>query len=36
LGMSAVSLLDAAASHVSATVMEIGKMVCIRKASRAE
>ncbi|KAL6304991.1 hypothetical protein BKA93DRAFT_731941 [Sparassis latifolia] len=35
-GMSPVSLLDAAASHVSATVTEIGKTVCIRKATRAE
>lgn len=35
-GMSPVSLLDAAASHVSATVTEIGKAVCIRKATRAE
>ena len=35
-GMSPVSLLDAAASHVSATVTEIGRTVCIRKASRAE
>jgi hypothetical protein len=34
--MSPVILLDAAASHVSATVTEIGKTVCIRKASRAE
>lgn len=35
-GMSPVSLLDAAASHVSATVTEIGRTVCIRKASRVE
>ncbi|KAH7921276.1 hypothetical protein BV22DRAFT_1038847 [Leucogyrophana mollusca] len=35
-GMSPVSLLDAAASHVSATLTEIAKMVCIRKASRNE
>lgn len=35
-GMSPVSLLDAAASHVSATVTEIGRTICIRKASRAE
>lgn len=35
-GMSPVSLLDAAASHVSATVTEIGRTVCIRKATRAE
>jgi hypothetical protein len=36
LGMSPVSLLDAAASHVSATVTEIGRTVCVRKATRAE
>ncbi|KAJ6558466.1 hypothetical protein DFH09DRAFT_1279888 [Mycena vulgaris] len=35
-GMSPVSLLDAAASHVAATVTEIGRTICIRKASRAE
>ncbi|EJF55728.1 hypothetical protein DICSQDRAFT_130488 [Dichomitus squalens LYAD-421 SS1] len=35
-GMSPVSLLDAAASHVSATVTEIGKTVHIRKATKAE
>ncbi|KAI0072828.1 hypothetical protein K474DRAFT_1667322 [Panus rudis PR-1116 ss-1] len=35
-GMSPVSLLDAAASHVSATVTEIGKTICIRKATKAE
>ncbi|EMD33042.1 hypothetical protein CERSUDRAFT_126237 [Gelatoporia subvermispora B] len=35
-GMSPVSLLDAAASHVSATITEIGKTVCIRKATRTE
>ncbi|KAI0941809.1 hypothetical protein AcW1_003600 [Taiwanofungus camphoratus] len=35
-GMSPVSLLDAAASHVSFTITEIGKTVCIRKATRAE
>lgn len=35
-GMSPVSLLDAAASHVSATVTELGRTVCIRKASKAE
>ncbi|KAF7321396.1 hypothetical protein MKEN_00660100 [Mycena kentingensis (nom. inval.)] len=35
-GMSPVSLLDAAASHVAATVTEIARTVCIRKASRAE
>jgi hypothetical protein len=36
LGMSPVSLLDAAASHVSATVTEIGRTVCVRKATRVE
>lgn len=35
-GMAPVSLLDAAASHVSATVTEIGRAVNIRKATRAE
>ncbi|TFK45585.1 hypothetical protein OE88DRAFT_1729622 [Heliocybe sulcata] len=35
-GMAPVSLLDAAASHVSAAVTEMGKTVYIRKASRAE
>ncbi|KIJ65805.1 hypothetical protein HYDPIDRAFT_27039 [Hydnomerulius pinastri MD-312] len=35
-GMSPVSLLDAAASHVSATVTEISKTIFIRKATRAE
>jgi len=35
-GMSPVSLLDAAASHVSHTVTEIGRTVCIRKATKAE
>nr|GAT57893.1 predicted protein [Mycena chlorophos] len=35
-GMSPVSLLDAAASHVAATVTEIARTVCIRKATRAE
>lgn len=35
-GMSPVSLLDAAASHVSLTVTEIGKTICIRKATKAE
>lgn len=34
-GMSPVSLLDAAASHVSSTVTEIGKLVLVRKATRA-
>ncbi|KAJ7497027.1 hypothetical protein FB451DRAFT_1359481 [Mycena latifolia] len=35
-GMSPVSLLDAAASHVAVTITEIGRTVCIRKATRAE
>ncbi|KAF9240371.1 hypothetical protein BU15DRAFT_87619 [Melanogaster broomeanus] len=35
-GMSPVSLLDAAASHVSATITEIAKIIFIRKATRAE
>ncbi|KAF9472133.1 hypothetical protein BDN70DRAFT_503738 [Pholiota conissans] len=35
-GMSPVSLLDAAASHVSVTITEIGRTVCIRKATKAE
>ncbi|KAL4249268.1 hypothetical protein ABKN59_007261 [Abortiporus biennis] len=35
-GMSPVSLLDAAASHVSSTITEIGRIVLIRKASKAE
>ncbi|KAF5388773.1 hypothetical protein D9757_005617 [Collybiopsis confluens] len=35
-GMSPVSLLDAAASHVALTVTDIGKMIYIRKATRAE
>lgn len=35
-GMPPVSLLDAAASHVSATVTEIGKTVHIRPAMKAE
>lgn len=36
LGLSPVSLLDAAASHLSATVTEICKTVSIRKATAAE
>ena len=36
MGMAPVSLLDAAASHLSATVTEIGKTVLIRRASRLE
>lgn len=35
-GMSPVSLLDAAASHVSATITDISRIICIRKATRAE
>ncbi|KAF8141300.1 hypothetical protein EV363DRAFT_1150957 [Boletus edulis] len=35
-GMSPVSLLDAAASHVSATVTDISRTIYIRKATRAE
>ena len=35
-GMSPVSLLDAAASHVSLTITAIGRTVCIRKATKAE
>jgi len=34
--MSPVSLLDAAASHVSLTITEIGRTICIRKATKAE
>lgn len=33
-GMAPVSLLDAAASHVSATVTELAKMIFIRKTAR--
>lgn len=36
LGMSPVSLLDAAASHVSTTITDIGKTVQIRKATKGE
>lgn len=36
MGMAPVSLLDAAASHLSATVTEIGKTVLIRRATRSE
>jgi hypothetical protein len=35
-GMSPVSLLDAAASHVSATITELGRMIFIRKATKVE
>jgi hypothetical protein len=36
LGLSPVSLLDAAASHVSAAVTELGRVVLLRRASKAE
>lgn len=36
LGMSPVSLLDAAASHVSSAVTEIAKTIQVRKATKAE
>ncbi|KAA1470711.1 hypothetical protein DENSPDRAFT_836571 [Dentipellis sp. KUC8613] len=35
-GLSPVSLLDAAASHVSAAITEIGRTILVRKATRAE
>ena len=35
-GLSPVSLLDAAASHVSAAVTELGRVVLLRRASKAE
>jgi hypothetical protein len=35
-GMSPVSLLDAAASHVSSTVVDLAKLLKIRKASQSE
>ena len=35
-GMFPVIVLDAAAGHVSATITEIGKTVCIQKALRTE
>lgn len=35
-GMAPVSLLDAAASHVSFTITEIGKTIFIRRATKAE
>ncbi|CAK5265603.1 unnamed protein product [Mycena citricolor] len=35
-GMSPVSLLDAATSHVAATVTEIARMIAVRKSTRAE
>ncbi|KAF8995499.1 hypothetical protein BDQ17DRAFT_1545214 [Cyathus striatus] len=34
--MSPVSLLDAAASHLSATITELGRTLCIRRATKAE
>lgn len=36
MGMAPISLLDAAASHLSAAVTEIGKVVFVRKASKVE
>ena len=36
LGLSPVSLLDAAAGHVSAAVTELGRVVLLRRATRAE
>lgn len=36
LGMSPVSLLDAAASHLSATITDIGKSLSVRRATKAE
>lgn len=36
MGMSPVSLLDAAASHLSVSVTELGKTVFVRKATKAE
>ncbi|EJD07954.1 uncharacterized protein FOMMEDRAFT_138038 [Fomitiporia mediterranea MF3/22] len=36
MGMSPVSLLDAASSHLSASVTELGKTLSIRKATKAE
>ncbi|KIK69320.1 hypothetical protein GYMLUDRAFT_67972 [Collybiopsis luxurians FD-317 M1] len=35
-GMSPVSVLDAAASHVAATITDIGKLIHVRKATKAE
>jgi hypothetical protein len=35
-GISPISLVDAAASRVAATVTEAGRMLCIRKATKAE
>jgi hypothetical protein len=35
-GLSPVSLLDAAASHVSAAVTELGRIVLLRRATKAE
>ena len=36
LGLSPVSLLDAAASHISAAVTELGRVVLLRRATKAE
>jgi protein SPA2 len=36
LGLSPVSLLDAAASHVSAAITELGRVVLLRRATKAE
>ena len=36
MGMSPVSLLDAASSHLSATITELAKLLSIRKATKAE
>ncbi|KAH8115471.1 hypothetical protein DFH11DRAFT_1688560 [Phellopilus nigrolimitatus] len=36
MGMSPVSLLDAASSHLSTTITELGKTIFIRKATKAE
>jgi len=35
-GMSPISLLDAASSHVSTTVIEIGRTLCIQKTTKGE
>jgi len=35
-GLSPVSLLDAAASHVSAAITELGRVVLLRRATKAE
>lgn len=36
MGMSPISLLDAAASHLSSTVTDIGKLILIRRATKTE